>query len=924
MIRRSHCAQALFSAVALAATLPFSAYAETTPNLLTNGDASNNLTGWSQGGTSTPNATTYQSNSVFYGGPNSGNGTLTQTIPLSGYVPTFQQIQNGEITFNASFVEQSASVNFLAGLNLHFVGSAHADIAIAPFANLNRTPASTATALPAGTQQIQYAMVFNRSASFITGPLNAFADNNSLTLSYLGSSWNGDSYGFWNDASHWRSGVPAAGAAALVTSPSNFFVEYSSDYSASPLSELYVDAGGGATFECLGSAYMNAGTEYIGNIASANYTENAGTNKADNLFLGYYAGSSGAYSLSGGNLTVASNLVVGNAGAGSLSINAGTVTVTGSPGLCTIGALGQINMGAGSLTANSLQLYSGGSLSVSGGQFSVGNITILGNPAPPPHVSFSGGTFTCNTLGGVNFSWTGGTLHMLSSFDLDSIGTNLTLSNSQNLVCDGTLNFGTTTSTINTLTGNASTSPTLSATDITIGSVAADSLYVSGLSSLSANSTISVGSPTVFNHVARLIISAGYVTTPSLIIYGNSNVSLSGGTLQLASLSLVSPTQFTWTSGTLHFTSDITINSSFPLGSSISLANGMVLIANNMTNNGTVFANSNSTISMSSFINNGNFNGNSFLNVTAAGSLSINHGTMSVSGYFNCQGSILNDNFFALFGPQTWGASSVFTNNGGSASFSTNAGANLAIVVNAGTVNLDNQQHLKSILISSGLVTINGSTAVSALSFGGTPSTPTGLVNLIAGKLILQAANGTVPATLASLQSEALFALTHSASAGITGSSLPAHTGLAIFANANLPKLFSTFGGIGVDSNSILIAPELLGDTNIDGKVDITDLNTLLNNFGTATPNWTSGNFDNAPTIDLTDLSYVLNNFGLTYANFSTTPVSGGGSEAVPEPASLALLSIAAIVALSRRRPDISLPSTPPTSPIPPVLDHPS
>ena len=58
-----------------------------------------------------------------------------------------------------------------------------------------------------------------------------------------------------------------------------------------------------------------------------------------------------------------------------------------------------------------------------------------------------------------------------------------------------------------------------------------------------------------------------------------------------------------------------------------------------------------------------------------------------------------------------------------------------------------------------------------------------------------------------------------------------------------------------------------MGDANADGQIDLTDLSTILNNFGATTSAWTSGNFDGAATIDLTDLSDVLNNFGVTYAN---------------------------------------------------------
>jgi hypothetical protein len=110
----------------------------------------------------------------------------------------------------------------------------------------------------------------------------------------------------------------------------------------------------------------------------------------------------------------------------------------------------------------------------------------------------------------------------------------------------------------------------------------------------------------------------------------------------------------------------------------------------------------------------------------------------------------------------------------------------------------------------------------------------------------------------------------------------------------------TAFGGVSVDVGSVLVGAELLGDSNADGHVDLTDLSTVLNNFGSATNAWTSGNFDGGATVDLTDLSDVLNNFGASNPNAS----DGGAVAAVatPEPASLVVLGIGALAVFGRRR----------------------
>ena len=133
--------------------------------------------------------------------------------------------------------------------------------------------------------------------------------------------------------------------------------------------------------------------------------------------------------------------------------------------------------------------------------------------------------------------------------------------------------------------------------------------------------------------------------------------------------------------------------------------------------------------------------------------------------------------------------------------------------------------------------------------------------------------------------------------AGITSATVAANAGtFGIAVVDNAVTNLATFGGVAVDGNSILIAPELLGDTNIDGHVDLNDLNTVLNNLGTTTSAWTSGNFDGAASVNLNDLNDVLNNLGTSYAGNATVLAAEAlvAAAPTPEPTTLALLALGA------------------------------
>lgn len=130
-------------------------------------------------------------------------------------------------------------------------------------------------------------------------------------------------------------------------------------------------------------------------------------------------------------------------------------------------------------------------------------------------------------------------------------------------------------------------------------------------------------------------------------------------------------------------------------------------------------------------------------------------------------------------------------------------------------------------------------------------------------------------------------------------------TALACFTGAQYAAASGNvlFDGQAFSVNDILVKYTFLGDANADGRVDLNDLNLVLNNLGTPTLAWTSGNFDGQPTIDLNDLNAVLNNLSVSVANNATAQYAESlVAAATPEPASLAIIGCVAPFLLSRLR----------------------
>jgi autotransporter-associated beta strand protein len=195
-----------------------------------------------------------------------------------------------------------------------------------------------------------------------------------------------------------------------------------------------------------------------------------------------------------------------------------------------------------------------------------------------------------------------------------------------------------------------------------------------------------------------------------------------------------------------------------------------------------------------------------------------------------------------------------------------------------------------------------------------TTGTWTGVLDLSNGAMLVHTAGSTdKTTTLATLNSQIASGNNGGLwnGNGITSSTVaadPTHKTLIIVDNALLG--LTQFNGQSVDANSILIESTYFGDSNLDRKVDVTDLGVLATNYGQSTPNGPlAGDFNNDGHVDVTDLGLLATNYGLGTSGqpFSLSSFSIQNSAFnVPEPTTLLSLLPLATCLLRRTRPPIA------------------
>lgn len=188
----------------------------------------------------------------------------------------------------------------------------------------------------------------------------------------------------------------------------------------------------------------------------------------------------------------------------------------------------------------------------------------------------------------------------------------------------------------------------------------------------------------------------------------------------------------------------------------------------------------------------------------------------------------------------------------------------------------------------------------------------TGFFDLTDNALIVRSTVSGYAAEIAAVRS--LVGGWYTASAGLPGSTglgsslafypaAGAFTTLAVYDNSGLPTggtvTFSTFAGQAVTANDILVKYTYIGDTNLDGVVDASDLSRALQGLNGGGTGWNFGDVNYDGVINFVDLGRIL--AALRGQGAPLSDAVGGVGGVIPEPAALGLLAPAALL-LSRRR----------------------
>jgi autotransporter-associated beta strand protein len=153
-----------------------------------------------------------------------------------------------------------------------------------------------------------------------------------------------------------------------------------------------------------------------------------------------------------------------------------------------------------------------------------------------------------------------------------------------------------------------------------------------------------------------------------------------------------------------------------------------------------------------------------------------------------------------------------------------------------------------------------------SVAIAGTPSAPTGTIDVASGGFVASKAAGNSFATLFAWHDAGMVQNTGKGLVSSWVQSNPGY-GLAVVDNAVLG--LTNFHGRDITTDSLIVAPALFGDANLDSLVNFEDLVTLAESYGAASRTWASGDFNYDRLVDATDLSLLEQQFGGSSEDFA-------------------------------------------------------
>ena len=173
-----------------------------------------------------------------------------------------------------------------------------------------------------------------------------------------------------------------------------------------------------------------------------------------------------------------------------------------------------------------------------------------------------------------------------------------------------------------------------------------------------------------------------------------------------------------------------------------------------------------------------------------------------------------------------------------------------------------------------GTTIATGASDLSTLTLAGSPGNWSSKLDITNNALIIQATDPTDKANkIATLQNQIAQAMnggTWTGTGGITSSTVAASSthalGLALADNLTLE--YTTFAGQSVDANSLILVAAHVGDSTLDGKVDIQDLNKVVAHWQHTGLLWSDGDTTGPQgipdgNVDIQDLNAVVANWQL-------------------------------------------------------------